>query len=60
MIYKNVIFFNFFGRLVIMMTKHDHFLSGYVLNMVCMPLQLVTGALAVHSASYHVGQYGFE
>ena len=43
-----------------MITNHDDFVSAYVVNMLCMPLQLVTGALAVHSASYHVGPNGFE
>ncbi|XP_077966971.1 uncharacterized protein LOC120341904 [Styela clava] len=47
-------------RLVVLVTGHKNFLSAYVINMACMPLQLITGALSVHSASYHLGKKGFE
>nr|XP_026693939.1 uncharacterized protein LOC100180528 isoform X1 [Ciona intestinalis] len=49
-----------FARLVVMVTAHNHFLSAYVINIAGMPLQLVTGALGVNSAAYHVGQFGFS
>ncbi|CAK8678833.1 uncharacterized protein LOC143471215 [Clavelina lepadiformis] len=49
-----------FARIVVMITGHDHFLSAFVISIVGMSLQLVTGALSAHSAAYHIGPYGFS